>query len=94
MGDGLNMKRFLVIGFCFSTILYAETPTPNPELDAAKARIATLERALDIAKQKLAATESKSKLCFDSLIGIFNAADMKLNQLAQQEPNKVEDVKK
>ena len=65
-----------------STVAFAEAPAPNPELDAAKARIAWLE-------QKIAATESKSRACFE-----IYSADMTLNNLSKQEPPKAQEPKK
>lgn len=91
--------KSLILLILLASALFAED-APNPELDVAKARIVWLEQSLAAAKDDLSKTQLKSGRCFEALNGIFSVvssateqADMKLNQLAQQEP-KAQEPKK
>lgn len=55
------------------------TKASNPDLDAAKARIAWLE-------QKLALTEASYGKCFAALNGVFSIETQQLQGLAAKEP--------
>lgn len=83
----------LILLLLLAPALFAEDAAPNKELESAKARITWLEQMLAAARDDLSKTQQKSARCFESLGGLFSVysaatdqADMKLNQLTQQEP--------
>jgi hypothetical protein len=63
------MKKFAIILLAVTALKAEDAVAPNPELDAANARIAILEQALD-------AMANKSQACFS-----LYTADMKLTDL-------------
>ena len=72
--------RILILALTLTALHAQDAPKPpDPELAAAKARIAYLEA-------KIAATEAKSKTCFEALVGVFNAADVQLANLHEPPP--------